>query len=295
MATTSTTADVYYPESDGQPMGETIQHRDATIDLILALQDWFADDPLAYVSGDEFLYWVEGNPRFVVSPDVWVTRGIDKTIRRQVYKTWLEAGKGPEFVLELTSRSTRREDKGKKFRIYQNDLKVLEYFLFDPLDEYLDPVLQGYRLVNGEYNRIDPIEGRLPSEVLGLHLEADGSFVRLFHPVTGLRLLNRLERLEQEKEGRREVEARLVATLAQAKRNETANLELAQLAHDEQALIERFQRELAQARETALKAQLDQLQAENALLRKEIELERLRQEMEALREGQKPKPKPKRK
>ena len=76
-------------------MGETIQHRDATIDLILALKDWFDDDPLAYVSGDEFLYYVEGQPRFVVSPDVWCVRGIDKTIPRLIYKTWLEGGKGP--------------------------------------------------------------------------------------------------------------------------------------------------------------------------------------------------------
>jgi len=198
MATASTRADVFYPESDGEPMGETIQHRDATIDLILSLQDWFEADPLAYVSGDEFLYYVEGNPRFVVSPDVWCVRGIDKTIPRAIYKTWLEGGKGPDLVVEMTSKSTRRIDKGKKFRIYQDDLKVLEYFLFDPLDEYLDPVLQGYRLVNGEYQAIEPVNGRLPSEVLGLHLQADGIFVRLFNPATGERLLNRLERLEQQ-------------------------------------------------------------------------------------------------
>ena len=203
MATTSTRAEVFYPESDGEPMGETIDHRDANIDLILALQDWFVDDPLAYVSGDDFIYYVEGQPRFVVSPDVWVTHGIDKTIRRQIYKTWLEAGKGPELVVEVTSPSTRRVDKGKKFRIYQNDLKVREYFLFDPLGEYLKPVLQGYRLVNGEYQRIEPVDGRLPSEVLGLHLEAEGIVVRLFNPATGRRLLTRLERIEHEQEALR--------------------------------------------------------------------------------------------
>jgi Uma2 family endonuclease len=210
MATTSKTrADVFYPESDGEPMGETIQHRDANIDLILALQDWFADDPLAYVSGDDFIYYVEGQPRFVVSPDVWVTRGIDKTIPRRIYKTWLEAGKGPELVLELTSPSTRHVDQGKKRKIYQDDLKVHEYFLFDPLDEYLDPVLQGYRLVEGEYQPIVPVEGRLPSEVLALHLEAQGPVVRLFNPATGQRLLNRLERIEREKQALLEAQAEI--------------------------------------------------------------------------------------
>ena len=197
MATTSTKADVYYPESDGEPMGETPQHRDANIDLILSLQDWFADDPLAYISGDEFVYWVEGDPRFVVSPDVWGTHGIDKTIVRNIYKTWLEGGKGPEFVIELTSPSTRRVDRGKKFRIYRDDLKVFEYFLFDPLDEYLKPRLQGYRLVEGKYRPIEPVDDRLPSEFLGLHLEPDAYLLRLFDPRTGRRLLNRLERLEE--------------------------------------------------------------------------------------------------
>jgi Uma2 family endonuclease len=271
VATATTKADVFYPESDGEPMGETIQHRDANIDLILALKDWFADDPMAYVSGDEFLYWVEGEPRHVVSPDVWCVRGIDKTILRPVYKTWLEGGKGPEVVVELTSKSTRREDKGKKFRIYQDELKVREYFLFDPLDEYLDPVLQGYRLVEGIYQPIEPINDRLPSEVLGLHLEADGIFVRLFDPITGRRLLNRLERLEQ-----KEVEKRTLETEKRTLETEKRTLET-----DKRAL------EAANREKDA------------ALLEAEAEKERLRRELEALRGGQgskpKPKPKPKRK
>ncbi len=209
MATASTRANVHYPESDGEPMGETIEHRDANIDLIQSLQDWFADDPLAYVSGDDFIYYVEGQPKFVVSPDVWSCRGIDKSIRRQIYKTWLEAGKGPEFVIELTSPSTRRVDRGKKLRIYRDDLKVFEYFLFDPLGEYLTPVLQGYRLTEGEYRPIEPIDGRLPSEYLRLHLEPEAHFLRLFDPATGRRLLNRLERLEQAERALHESEAEI--------------------------------------------------------------------------------------
>jgi Uma2 family endonuclease len=260
VATTSTRADVYYPESDGEPMGETIQHRDATIDLIQALQDWFADDPLAYVSGDEFLYYVEGRPDLVVSPDVWCVRGIDKTVLRPIYKTWLEGGKGPDLVVEMTSPSTRRVDRGKKYRIYQDDLKVRECFLFDPLDEYLDPVLQGYRLVEGEYLPIEPIDGRLPSEVLGLHLEAEGIFIKLFDPATGRRLLNRLERLEAEKEARRRADARLRQTRNRLKQKDVAIRE-----------------------------------KDEALQESQAEIERLRRELEALRGGPKPKPKPKRK
>jgi len=132
VATISTRADVFYPESDAAPMGETTNHRDANTGRILSLQDWFADDPPTYVSVDEFLDDVEGQPRFVVSPDVRVVRGIDKTVHRQVSKTWLEGGQGPDLVVELTSKSTRREDQGKNLRIDRDDLKVREDFLFDP-------------------------------------------------------------------------------------------------------------------------------------------------------------------
>jgi Uma2 family endonuclease len=268
MATASTKADVYYPESDGEPMGETIQHRDANIDLILALQDWFVDDPLAYVSGDEFIYYVEGQPRFVVSPDVWAVRGIDKTIPRPIYKTWLEDGKGPEVVFEITSKSTRRIDRGKKFRIYQDDLKVREYFLFDPLDEYLEPVLQGYRLVDGTYQRIETEAGRLPSDVLGLHLEPDGIFVRLFDPATGQRLLNRLERLERETEARRKADARLRRTRTQLRRKDATIQEKDATIQKKDATIQ---------------------EKDAAIQEKDAENERLRRELEALKAGTKPK------
>jgi hypothetical protein len=77
--------------------------------------------------------------------------------------------------------------------IYRDILRVSEYFLFDPTEDYLDPPLQGFRLLGGIYVSIDPIAGRLPSHVLGLHLERDGEKLRLFDPATGHRLLTRLE------------------------------------------------------------------------------------------------------
>lgn len=197
MATDSTSKPgtrVVYRERDGKPMAETTFHRDVMLELITELQDWFHDDPLAYVSGNEFLYFVEGDPKRNVSPDVWVARGIDKTKLRPSYKTWQEGGKGPDLVVEVSSKSTRREDLRRKFTLYRDDLRVREYFLFDPLGEYLDPQLQGFRLTgNNDYLAIEPENGRLTSEVLGLHLVASGRMVRLFDPTVGRIVPNRLE------------------------------------------------------------------------------------------------------
>ena len=43
------------------------------------------------------------------------------------------------------------------------------------------------------------MNGRLPSQVLGLHLERDGTKLRLFDPMTGRRLLTSAERAEEAK------------------------------------------------------------------------------------------------
>src|SRR5262249_5224635 len=118
-----------------------------------------------------------------------------------------EEGKAPEAAIELTSKSTRREDLGKKMAIYRDVLKVKEYFLFDPHREYLKPPLQGYRLRQGDYRPIKPVAGRLPSQVLGLHLEADGGVLRLYDPATGRWVPTPAEVRQQAEAARQQAEA----------------------------------------------------------------------------------------
>ncbi len=181
--------DVHYPESDGEPMAETEIHLDVTIDLIQGLRRRYRDVPDVYVVGNMFLYYVQGDPRAMVSPDVFLVRGVSKTPRRRVYKLW-EEGEAPSLVIEVTSDSTSDEDTHKKKAIYER-LGVEEYFLFDPLGDYLKPPLQGFRLVDGRYRPIpaDP-DGSLRSLVTGLILrpEAD-SRLRLVDAETGEPLL----------------------------------------------------------------------------------------------------------
>jgi Uma2 family endonuclease len=165
-------------------MGETPQHRDNLAHLIEMLRLWYRDQEQVYVSGNMFLYYVPGNRRKHVAPDVFVVRGIPRLPKRRRYLLWQEK-KGPDLVIELTSASTEEEDVEKKFALYQDVLKVKEYFLFDPFAEYLEPPLQGYRLRQRRYGRIRPVRGRLPSRVLGLHLERNGDELRLYDPATG--------------------------------------------------------------------------------------------------------------
>jgi len=180
-----------YPTTDGRPMAETDLHRLLMIDLLQALEDWFADDPDLYVSENLLLFYEEGNKRRHVSPDVFVVFGVPKRVREN-YLLW-EEGRGPNVVIELTSSSTRREDTDKKHDLYRDVLRVPEYFLFDPYGDYLDPRFQGYRLAGGTYRPMRLKDGRLRSRQLGLDLVPDGRQLRLVDPATGQRLPTRAE------------------------------------------------------------------------------------------------------
>jgi Uma2 family endonuclease len=229
MATISETAN--YPTSDGKPMAETDVHRRSMVDLIDSLEDYYADDPLTYVSGDLLMFYERGNKRRHLAPDVFVVRGIPKHDRLN-YLVW-EEGKGPDLVIEVTSKSTRKEDLTTKRDLYRDTLQVSEYFLFDPLGEYLRPQLQGFRLVDGEYVAIRTVEGRLPSMFTGLHFEAHGHELRLYNPTLGRWLPTSKEKSREDAAVRRAAEAK--SREEEAARH-AAETELEQLRREVEAL-----------------------------------------------------------
>ncbi len=194
-----------YPTSDGRPMAETDFHRQLMTALIETLEDWYAASADTYVSGNLLLFYEQGNKRKHVSPDVFVVFGVPKH-KRLNYLLW-EEGRSPSVVIELTSSSTKKEDRGRKFQLYQNVLKVPEYFLFDPFGDYLKPRFQGHRLVAGEYRPMRLAGGRLRSRKLGLWLEPDGTQLRLVNPETGERLPTRAEAWNRAEAARAEADA----------------------------------------------------------------------------------------
>jgi Uma2 family endonuclease len=201
--------EVYYPESDGTPMAETDLHRDEMFDLIKALDRWYQDVPDVYVSGNLFFYYIKGDPRAVVAPDVLLVKGVEKR-KRRIYKLW-EEGRVPSLVIELTSDNSQDVDLFKKKQCYER-LGIEEYFLHDPFQDYLDPALQGFRLVNGRYQPITPEpDGSLRSWTTELLLRTEGERLRLVDAATGEPLLWDEERdvqLHQQQAARRAAEER---------------------------------------------------------------------------------------
>jgi len=181
---------VEYPSSDGKPMAESHRHAIATVNAWQGLGYYFTERADVYVGMDMLMYFVEGDPRQSVVPDVFVVVGVPKLPLRDNWLVWQE-GRAPDFVLEVTSRTTRREDEGRKRLLYQR-LGVSEYWQYDPTGDYLDPVLKGARLVDGFYRPIATTFGpdgapRLAS-ALGLELHVVRGGLRLFDPSRGRHL-----------------------------------------------------------------------------------------------------------
>ncbi|MBE9142101.1 Uma2 family endonuclease [Planktothrix mougeotii] len=121
------------PYSDGVPM-ESQRHVQQMTLLILTLQPWLNARTDGYAGGNMFVYFSleQLKNRDFRGPDFFAVVGVPKGER----KSWVvwEEGKAPDVVIELLSESTANTDKTDKKLIYQNQLRVSEYFWYDPFN-----------------------------------------------------------------------------------------------------------------------------------------------------------------
>ena len=199
--------DVFYPESDGQPMGETELHRDEIVYLIEAFKERFEEETDVYVGGDLFLYYRQGDPKAVICPDVMVVRGVPKLPLRRTFRLW-EEGEAPCLVVEVSSDSTQGNDFASKKALYER-LGIEEYFLYDPLATR-DPQLLGFRLADdGRYRSVAAgPQGSLASQTTGVTLRMEGERVRAVETATG-RLFQRIPEMRKARLALEEEVARL--------------------------------------------------------------------------------------
>jgi Uma2 family endonuclease len=155
------------PAEDGIPM-ETLRHRLQLEILTRGLEPWAARQGDVFVSGNQFVYFSvdQLGGRSFRGPDVFVVRSVPRRERRS-WVVWQE-GKAPDVIIELISESTAAFDKGAKKLIYQDRLRVPEYFWIDPFDV---EDRAGFSLIDGRYVEVprDPA-GCLPVATLGLRL-----------------------------------------------------------------------------------------------------------------------------
>ncbi len=188
-----------FPESDGEPMAETLDNAVQMVDLQWTLQTLFARQGRAgttTVGGNQFVYYNPLNGRENISPDVYVAFNRPPPGPNK-WQTWVEGG-FPDIVWEITSPSTQATDlseapDGKVARYAR--LGAKEYYIYDPEQE-MDPPFLGFALRD---ERMQPLPVRPGGGIYSALLQAElrpvamaeterrpgGTWLRIIDPATG--------------------------------------------------------------------------------------------------------------
>jgi hypothetical protein len=246
--------DPTFEENDEPLAGQP--HRDAIDSLYYSLRDRMAG-PHVSVAAELRIYrdTAAVAARAYREPDLLVA--LDRPDEQRLIYLLSDEGKAPDFVLEVLSDTTYRNDLGEKRRWYRG-IGVREYVVVDLEGQYAgERRLQRWRLADEEQESDAPaevgLEGEtIAGEVLPYGLKVREGWVRLVDPATGEELPLLREQLAQ---GRQEAELRRAAQ-AQA--------------------LEELERRLAAEARAAAEA--------TARLAAEEEIARLRRELQRLQE-----------
>jgi Uma2 family endonuclease len=125
-----TSAEIIYPERDGQPMSDNTKQFRWIVTIKENLELIFAQDPTVFVAGDLLWYPVEGNNTIRNAPDAMVVFGRPKGDRGS-YRQWQEENIPPQVVFEILSPGNRMGEMYKKLKFYEQ-YGVEEYYIYDP-------------------------------------------------------------------------------------------------------------------------------------------------------------------
>jgi Uma2 family endonuclease len=157
MVALTTTPPIYIPTQEDLPCDdddkmETARHK-YQMDLLLeTIYPWLEKRQDGYAAGNMFVYYSieQVKNKDYKGPDFYCVLDVPQTERKS-WVVWQE-GKAPDVVIELLSESTATYDKTEKKRIYQNQMRVPEYFWYDPFnpDDWA-----GFSLAKGVYQPLE--------------------------------------------------------------------------------------------------------------------------------------------
>lgn len=159
---------IVYPSEDD--VSESLLHLDIRTLLRAIAQVWLASqERRALVLSDQFVYWVEGEPKKNLSPDLLVIPGADPDRTVTSWKCW-EEDHQPTFAVEVVSDEIDKDyvDGPPKY----DDIGVDELVIYDPLVPARGRTRrvrwQVYRRVDGVWSKvIETDEPAIESAVLG--------------------------------------------------------------------------------------------------------------------------------
>lgn len=183
--TSYSSIDLYFPDSDGQPMADNTEQFSWIVLIKENLEILFADDPNVFVAGDLLWYPVRSQLIRAVAPDVLVAFGRPKG-RRGSYKQWEEDNISIQVVFEILSPSNTSEEMSRKFEFYQT-YGVEEYYLYNPDRNHLT----GWIRRGSALSEIQHINGWI-SPRLGIRFELTSQDFVIYRP-DGDRFLSPVE------------------------------------------------------------------------------------------------------
>jgi hypothetical protein len=106
--------------------------------------------PEIFIDSGGFVFFSAMNLNRRIRPDLYISFGVDaRTVYRRNGYSIPEAGKAPDFALEVASPTTYRADTGDK-RVRYREIEVGEYWMFDVTGgQYYGFALAADRLVDG--------------------------------------------------------------------------------------------------------------------------------------------------
>jgi len=224
-----TDAEIAMPEGD--------RHFKAKTRPVAALRGYFERQGRRLYVANELPIYYPAEPRF--APDLLVVFDVEDR-ERDKYVVSAE-GKGLDWVLEVHVGGDRKKDAELNVERYAR-VGIPEYFLYDAGREHL----LAYRLPTPDarvYERIEPVNGRYPSSVLGLDVQIEGGRLRF---LAGTAVLLESEELITRLEGLlRETERRALDETRRASDEASRAAEEARRANLLEAEVERLRAELA--------------------------------------------------
>lgn len=172
-----------FPPSDllsDEPPLETYRHLKQLILLLTSLERLWQDRQDFFAAGNMSIYYSNRQLKSedVRGPDFFVVLKTERKERKS-WVVWGEDGKYPNFILEILSDSTAKNDRGLKKQLYQDVFRTPDYFWFDPYTlEFA-----GFKLNYRRYEQIIPNEqGWLWSDELQFYLGIVSEKLRFFTP-----------------------------------------------------------------------------------------------------------------
>jgi Uma2 family endonuclease len=196
--------ELLYPSGDGKPRFDNTRQCRWIVTIFSNLRGTYRRQKLVFIAADLFWYAVEGDPKAVTAPDVFVVFGRPKGDRMS-YMQWREGGMAPHVVFEILSPNNTAAEMEEKFQFYDRHA-VEEYYLYDPDDNVLRGWVRGKR----KLRRIPEMHD-WKSPRLGIRFDMSGRELVIYHRDGSMFLTDeeQVERYEQEKRKRASLERQL--------------------------------------------------------------------------------------